>query len=294
MLDAAELIGRVQGSASQPADSRRCAWIAGATGRLGDALLEQVLASGRYRRVSVLAPQAMATTVTGFEAVDQTTLRQRLQQGEALGFWPDDPAHPAHCDDLYLLLDPDAEAELAVAAKAAARSRSGKPAFEPLSDSELALTLADLAQAAGAQRLLLMAPLQSWHQLSRATRSLPDGLELKLAAVRIPLVVIMKPAAEPASRPIAAAEAASWPQRLHQRLQTFSRFYLRQLRFMLPVSTVVIRSVDLARIAVERLGQVNDAGLQIIGIETIEALLRQKRGLRPRQSERPNGWRPLR
>ena len=284
-----------------PADrehDRRIAWVAGATGRLGDALVEQVLASGRYHRVSVLAARAMATTVTGFEAVDLATLRQRLAGAADQRWRRDDPADPARCDDLYLLLDPDALRAIEAAARQAARPGPAHPPFEPLTDSESALAIASLATQAGAQRLLLLAPLQSWQQLSRATRILPDGLELKLAALRIPLVIVMKPSGEalPDADPQTPAPAprTGWRQRLHHRIQRFSRFYLRQLRFMLPASSVVIRSVDLARIAVERVTGPDDRGLRIIGIEWIEDHLREKRGMRPRGAERRNGWRPQR
>ena len=306
--------------------SRRTAWVAGATGRLGDALVEQVLASGRYRRVSVLAPRTMATTVTGFEAVDLASLQQRLHDGQAQGYRPADPAHPAHCDDLYLLLDPDASAAQTAAAQANPRFAATRPAFEAVSNSDAALALATLAEQAGAQRMLLMAPLQTWQQLSRATRALPDGLELKLASLRIPLVVIMKPEAQgtaapegPASGPEVSAHSATGGQlaasdlpdthlpapplptpppglrqRLHLKLEAFSRFYLRQLRFMLPVSSVVIRSVDLARTAVEILTGPADTGLRIIDVEWLEDRLREKRGLRPRGRARPSKWRPQR
>ena len=278
-----------------PADrdhDRRIAWIAGATGRLGDALVEQVLASGRYHRVSVLAPHTMATTVSGFEAVALPALRQRLVERQALGLRPADPAPPAppaHCDDVYLLLDPDAPRAREASARMVPGSRTKTPAFEPLTDSESALALATLALDAGARRLLLLAPLQSWHQLSRATRALPDALELKLAALRIPLVIIMKPTGEPAPDEPPAERAS-----LHHRLQRFSRFYLRQLRFMLPTSSVVIRSVDLARIAVELMTGPRDAGLRIVGIEWIEDHLRARRGPRTRDPDRAGGWRPRR
>lgn len=297
-----------------PADpDQRVAWVAGATGRLGDALVEQVLASGRYRRVSVLAPKPMATTVAGFEAVDLATLQARLDERDQGPAVHGSVAGPARCDDCYLLLDPDARQALAAAAQAQPR-RSALPPFEPLTDGESALALARLAARAGARRLLLLAPLQAWHQLSSATRLLPDGLELDLARLPIPLIIVMKPTGEaPAhdvdeasegttasSTPADASSAASpagrwqrWPRRMHRHLHRFSRFYLRQLRFMLPTSNVVIRSVDLARLAVERITGPETSGLKIVDISWIEQRLRDKRGQHHPPAPRRD-WRPRR
>lgn len=285
---------------------RRIAWIAGATGRLGDALVEQILASGRYGRVTVLASRSMATTVNGFEAVDIATLQARLDERDAAPSLYDSLTGPARCDDCFLLLDPDAHLALAASARAHPGRRSTLPAFTPLTDSDTTLALASLAARAGAGRLLLLAPLQAWHQLSSATRLLPDGLELELARSTIPLVVIMKPTGEPAlddreeAGALASAEAPQpptppgrWSQRVHLRLRRFSRFYLRQLRFMLPTSNVVIRSVDLARIAVELVASPEATGLKIIGIEWIEQRLRDKRGMAQPASRR-GAWRPQR
>ena len=105
------LVGLADLSRPRP-DERRIAWVAGATGRLGDALVEQILASGRYSRVSVLACRSMATTVSGFEAVDLATLQARLDTRDVAPALYDSLTGPAHCDDCFLLLDPDAEREL--------------------------------------------------------------------------------------------------------------------------------------------------------------------------------------
>lgn len=304
---------------------RRTAWVAGATGRLGDALVEQILASGRYRRLCVVSSRPMATTVAGFEAVDLATLAARLDPATppAAG-QPAGSTDASRCDDLYLLLDPDAPRALEAAGRHDPRRRSALPPFEPLVDSESALTLATLAEKAGARNLLLLAPLAAWQQLSSATRILPDGLELKLAGLRIPRVLIMKPSGEggfdpddlpvagpgtalPSTAPSLARSASStspstpeltprtsWWQGLNRRLERFSRFYLNQLRFMLPTSSVVIRSVDLARIAVELVTGPDRPGLQIIDIDWIEDRLREKRGLPSRAASRPSSWRPQR
>ena len=297
------LVGLADLSRPRPAE-RRIAWVAGATGRLGDALVEQILASGRYSRVSVLACRSMATTVSGFEAVDLATLQARLDTRDAAPALYDSLTGPAHCDDCFLLLDPDARRALDDAARAHPGRRSALPAFEPLTDSDAALALAGLAARAGAARLLLLAPLQAWHQLSRATRLLPDGLELALARSPIPLVVIMKPTGDalPADPDLPEAAtgatgrstaAGRWSRRVHLRLRRFSRFYLSQLRFMLPTSSVVIRSVDLARLAVELVTTSDATGLKIIGVEWIEQRLRDKRGQAQPDSRR-SGWRPNR
>jgi hypothetical protein len=226
----------------------RNAWIGGAIGRLGDALVEQVVARC-YARVCVLGPHPMPTTVRGFESVDLETLK----------------AFPGarRCDDVYLLFDPRPP-------------RPGaRAAFDPLPTAAAVLAVAETAAAAGAKRLLLLAPLAAWQQLSAATRLLPQGLEAALAATSIATVIVMKPTRE-----------AATPSRAGPRLRRFARFYLSQLRFMLPSSSQVIRSVDLAQIAVEQLTAADTPGMRVVGLAAIEAAIAARRAAAAARSAR--------
>jgi hypothetical protein len=226
----------------------RTAWIGGATGRLGDALVEQVVARC-YARVCVLGPHPMPTTVRGFESVDLETLKA------VPGSRP--------CDDVYLLYDPRP------------LPPGVRPAFDPLPTPAAVVAVAETAAAAGAMRLVLLAPLAAWQQLSAATRLLPQGLEAALAATSIATVIVMKPTREAAIRSLGGP-----------RLRRFARFYLSQLRFMLPSSSQVIRSVDLARIAVEQLTTADAPGVRVIGLAAIEAAIAARRTAAVGRSER--------
>ena len=50
----------------------------------------------------------------------------------------------------------------------------------------------------GAGRLMLVAPLAAWQQVSAASRMLPEGLELELARLPIDIVIILRTAIEDA------------------------------------------------------------------------------------------------
>jgi hypothetical protein len=231
----------------------RTAWIGGAVGRLGDALLERVVACG-YRSVCVLGARPMASAVRGFETADLGTLRAQ--------------AGSQRCDDVYLLFDPDPP-------PAPPHRPQDIPPFAALSSAESTLAYADAAAAAGASRLVLVAPLLAWQQLSAATRLLPEGLEAALAARPIPTMIVMKPTREEVPR-----------NREGSPMQRFVRFYLSQLRFMLPSSGQVIRSLDLARIAVEQLTATDAPGMRVIGLSAIEAAVADHRTAVKRSTRR--------
>lgn len=117
------------------------------------------------------------------------------------------------------------------------------------------------AAAAGlrARRLLLVAPLLAWQQVSAAGRMLPEAMEMELARLPIPAIVIMRPTTEARA---AAAAAGS-------RLQRFTRFYLSQLRFMLPAVTQTLRSTDIARAALSVMAEADAPGLTVVPLEEI-------------------------
>jgi hypothetical protein len=115
------------------------------------------------------------------------------------------------------------------------------------------------AVAAGlrARRLLLLAPLIAWQQVSAASRMLPEAMEMELARLPIPSIVIMRPTIERQS-----AGGGS-------RMQRFVRFYLSQLRFMLPAVTHSLRSSDIARAALAMMAESDAVGLTIVPLDRI-------------------------
>jgi hypothetical protein len=110
-----------------------------------------------------------------------------------------------------------------------------------------------------ARRLLLVAPLLAWQHVSAAGRMLPEAMEMELARLPIPTITILRPTTE---RQGSAAVAGS-------RLQRFARFYLAQLRFMLPAVTQTLRAVDIARAALSLMAQADKPGLTVVSLEEI-------------------------
>ena len=138
-------------------------------------------------------------------------------------------------------------------------------AYAAIVDAGALRRVAAAATARGARRLLVLAPLAAWQQVSAAERMLPQAMELELAALRIPTVIIMRPTTERG-----AAAGGS-------RMQRLVRFYLSQLRFMLPSSTHALRSIEIARAALAVMAEADAAGLRVVTLDEIRqhALQRQ-------------------
>ena len=107
---------------------------------------------------------------------------------------------------------------------------------------------------------MLIAPLLAWQQVSAAGRMLPEAMEMELARLPIPAIVIMRPTTE---RQGGAADPGS------SRMQRFARFYLSQLRFMLPAATQSLRSVDIARAALSVMAETGAPGLTVVSLDEI-------------------------
>ena len=182
-----------------PADARPCpVVVAGGVGRLGSAVLEAVLRSGRHQPVVVLARQPIEVAMAG--------LRVGLM-GEGSTLPPLPPG-----------------TETAVVVIAQAHSRHGREA------ALLAPVPADLAalgrqlHAAGVRRLVLVLP----HLPGLLPAALRAGLatleETALAALGFEQLVLVRPARAATG---GAAARLSWPARL-------ARALLAQLHWMVP------------------------------------------------------------
>lgn len=143
----------------------RSAIVAGVVGRLGEAVLNHVLAVDDYAQVTALAHAPMNLGVR----------RLTLAGLDALP--------PA--DDLYLVLsDPDLPA---------ARSFYGRDAaFTLLSPDNLG-AVARAAAAAGTRRALLLSPLPAWQQMSRFHQGLSGDREMQLAALPFDALTVLRP-----------------------------------------------------------------------------------------------------
>ena len=154
--------------------------MAGAVGRVGEALLNEVLARGGYDTVYALADLPMSL---GVRRLSLTTL----------------DALPALADVFIALTDPE---------DADARSFYGRDAaFTPVTVANVS-HIAERAAAAGARRLALVHPLPAWQQMSRFHSGLVGEAELAIAGLPLDSVVVLRPVA-PSRLPV-----GNWLQRV--------------------------------------------------------------------------------
>lgn len=130
-------------------------------------------------------------------------------------------------------------------------------AYAAITAPETLRRLGTAAADQGARRLLVVAPLAAWQQVSAAGRMLPQAMELELAALRIPTVVIMRPTTEQGSTQHGT------------RMQRLVRFYLSQLRFMLPATTHALRSTEIAQAALGVMAEAQAPGLRVVTLDEI-------------------------
>lgn len=191
----------------------RIALVAGAAGRLGEALLNAVLASARYDTVRILTRQTMASSHRCVDdwVIDAPRLDEAMLNMHA---WP-------AIDDVFCLLDQPP------------MSNGRDRAFHVVPSSML-LPLAKAAAQAGAKRLILVSPLEPSKQLSRFHQF--DTSEEAQQLMRLPFssVAVIHPALQQQSRP-----DAGWVAR-------FRDFYLSQFRYMLPQSLAPLTSTRVA------------------------------------------------
>lgn len=152
-------------ASGHPRAGGRVALVAGAVGRLGEALLNAALARGGYARVHVLAEQPMALGVDGLELCTLDAL-PRLDDVLMLVGHGDDPAE---------------------------RSFHGRDApFVQVTAGD-ATQVAGAASTAGARRLLVIRPSPAWQQMGELQRTLGGAEEFALAQLPFESVSILRP-----------------------------------------------------------------------------------------------------
>ncbi|HYF57471.1 MAG TPA: hypothetical protein VEA81_00790 [Burkholderiaceae bacterium] len=227
-------------SASAGAPVRRLL-VAGAIGRLGEALLTEALARGGFDEVVALA-EAEATMSLGVRG---------------LSLAPRDALPPLEAALIARVPDADAPG---------ARSFHGRDApFAAVDGGTLARVAADAAQA-GARRLVLVHPMPAWQQMSGVHLGLSGETELGIARLPFESVTVMRPAAQ------SDGGAGGWLQRI-------AGLYMSLQFLMLPRSVPVLTSVQIARAAVRRVADA-EPGLQVMGAGRIAELLDPERAAR--------------
>lgn len=206
--------------------------VAGAVGRLGEALLNESLARGGYDEVVALADGA-ATMSLGVRG---------------LVLAPLDALPPLDDVCIAQTMDPDAPG---------ARSFHGRDAPFALVEPAAMARIATAASRAGARRLLVVHPLSAWQQMSGLHLGLTGDAELELARLPFDGVTVVRPVAT-ASTPGGGL------------VQRVAGVYLSLQMLMLPRSLPTLTSAQVARVAVDLLGE-PAPGVRILGAAQIEA-----------------------
>lgn len=208
------------------------ALVAGAGGRLGETLLNRVLGSGDYANVVGLAQAPMTLGVRGLV----------LAPVEAL----------PPVNDVFLNLAP---------AGAQATSFHGRDAVWAPVDADRALAVAQAACAAGARRLVLVAPTPVWQQMGGLHRGLAGERERAIAALPLASVTVLRPIIE------SAGSARGWVERV-------AAVYTSLQMLALPRSMPVHTSEQLARCALAAMRGARD-GVRVVAADRIPELLRE-------------------
>ncbi len=210
--------------------------IAGAVGRLGDALLAEALSRGGYDEVVALA-DGDATMSLGV-------------RGLALAPIENLPPLEAVC--IVQTVDPQAPD---------ARSFYGRDAPFAMITRDSMLPIAAAAFAAGAHRLLLIDPLPVWQQLSQFHQGLRDHTELKIAGLPFTGVTVLRPLTQ------GGPAVGSW-------LQRFAQIYLSLQFLMMPRSMPTLTAAQVARVAIDAL-RTDESGIRVLGAVQISDRMKQ-------------------
>jgi len=213
--------------------------IAGAVGRLGDALLAEGLSRGGYDEVVALA-DGDATMSFGVRGLVLSPLKQL-------------PPLDSVC--IAQTIDPQAPD---------ARSFHGRDAPFAMVTRESMLRIAEAACAAGARRLVLIDPLPVWQQLSPLHLGLSNETELQITGLPFDGVTVLRPLAQggPAS--------GSWLQRI-------AHVYLSLQFLMMPQSMPTLTAAQVARVAIDTL-RTDESGIRVLGVAQIGDQLKKLAG----------------
>jgi hypothetical protein len=190
---------------------RQAVLLVGAGGRLGSALLAEVLVAGRFAAVTALVAAPLTSSLRGLRAMT-------LEHWRAPG--------PLAADVAFVVFE-------------SGRFSNGRDdAFVMPQAAELP-ALARRLHEGGVRRLLVVLP----HASSMLPAALAAGLgsepEAAVAALGFEQLVLIKP----------SQDATAAPAR--GRLQRLARWWLAQLRWMVPQRELPLRSEALARLVVQ-------------------------------------------
>jgi hypothetical protein len=240
VVDPSIALGAAATSTAAGRGTRRRLLVAGAVGRLGEALLNEALARGGYDEVVALT-ETDATMSLGIRGLALAPLS----------------ALPL-LDDVCIAqtLDPGA---------AGARSFHGRDAPFAMVEAAGMPRIAAAAAAAGARRLILVHPLPVWQQMSRFHLGLVGEAELEMTRLPFESVTVLRPIAQ------TGPATGNWLQRV-------AHVYLSLQFLMVPRSLPTLTSAQVARVAVDLLRDPLP-GIRVFGAAQIGERLRAARNV---------------
>lgn len=198
-------------SSAAPLPALEHALLIGAGGRLGSALLAELLVAGRFASVAALVAAPLTSTLRGLRALllaDWARPGPQPLGGATVAFVVfERERHSNGRDDAFVMPQPD----------------------------EL-LALARRLQTGGVQRLLVVLPHASAMLPAALSAGFASEAEAAVAALGFEQLVLVKP-----SQDVAGAPASG-------RLARLARLWLSQLRWMVPQREQPLRSEVLARL----------------------------------------------
>ncbi len=201
--------------AASPLVRRQTVLIVGAGGTLGSAILAEALVGGRFQRVAALVAGPLSSAVRGFDALPAAAL--------------DDPPTPLAAELAFVVFE-----------RARHSNRRDEAFVQP--DPAALLVLARQLHARGVRRLLVVLP----HAPALLPSALKAGFaslaEAAVAALGFEQLVFVR-----AAQTSGGAASGS-------RIERFARWWLSQLRWMVPAQEQPVRAVKLAALVV-RLAQ---------------------------------------
>jgi hypothetical protein len=203
--------------------------VAGAVGRLGEALLNEVVGRGGFGEVVALAEGDATMSM----AVRGLTLA---------------PMHALPPIDAVCIAHGDPEAP-------GARSFHGRDAPFAMVDTDAMPRIAAAAAAAGARRLMLIHPMPIWQQMSRFHLGLMGEAELAMTQLPFESIVVL--------RPLSATTTTA-----RGVLERIANVYLSLQFLMMPKSLPTLTSLQIARVAVDEL-RAPAPGVRILGAAQI-------------------------
>jgi hypothetical protein len=213
----------------------RKAIIFGVKGKLGEALLNQLLASS-YLAVMAIADKPLTLGIARLEVSPLSEVKAAQAQDASL-----------------CLKNPDA---------AYGQSYYGRDAHFSNLLPENAFEVAKSLLAKGVRRLILISPLSSWHQMSPSAKGISSELESKLLSSELESFLILRPASD--------SQSATQTTFFHR----FLAGYLNIFRIMLPKGAENMRTDQLARSAIKA-NQFARAGVQVLDNQELIRLLKE-------------------